>query len=127
MAIMTNKKPFWSDSLMQDRVARELEGILEKTEAWWVLLMAPSKLIKVGIPFPLNKSLWGHTHEGQGEAVGEALAPADNSNIAFLRGLVFHLLRINPGLRKEVLKALLKEQVDGVPLEEQGLYEKLID
>lgn len=123
MATSTEKKPFWSDTEAQEQVTQELKEVVQKTEAWWIILVAPSCLIRISDAIgSYTQSLWGHTHEGYGEAVADSFVSGKNPNLSFCRGIVYRILRIHPELRKEVLKALLKEQVDGVPLSKQNLY-----
>lgn len=120
--------PFLADAKAQELVIGELRDTLKKSEGWWVLLMAPSCLIKVSnVVGSCAQSILGRTREGYGEAVAESLAPLGNSNLGFCRGLVFRILRIHPELRKEVLKALLKERLDYVTLLDQDLYKTLVD
>lgn len=122
------RKALWEDVAAQELTAKKLEVIVREVEGWWILLVGPSCLIKVASHFASEiRSLWGRTHEGYGEAIAEALAPEGDSNINFCRGLVFRILRMHPGLRKEVLKTLLKEEIDGIPLEDQRLYRTLVD
>lgn len=128
MEAKREKIPFWSDTQAQQQVVDKLKNILQESEAWWILLLSPSCYMMVSDALRTEtKNLWGYTDEKYGETVAEPLAPEGNSNIRFCRGLVFHILRQHPQLRKEVLKALMREALDNVSLEEQNLYKTLVD
>lgn len=121
--VLKEKDPFWANAQQQQKAKSALEKVLKESEAWWVLLLAPSCLIGLNQHHSSTKSLWGLTLEGYGEAVAEFLLGKFGTTASFYRGLIFHILRFDPKLRSEVLKALLKEQIDKVAIEDQKLYE----
>lgn len=114
------ESPFWADTNAQEKILEEMEKALERSGGWWMIQLGPSCLMHGSrVVKSATKCLWGYTLEGYGEAVAEALAPDDDSSDeSFCRGLVFRILRVHSKLRKEVLKALLREKLDGVSLEE---------
>lgn len=115
------ERPFWSDSDARNKTADRLCEIATEHDGV-VLMIAPSVLLFAGELGSEQSSLWGHTNEGYGEAIAEALLRICGGE-GEMRGLVFKLLKESDALRDKVLRALLRECLDKDSLDEQDLYQ----
>lgn len=131
--IQKENKHLWSDGAKQKEVLQQFSDLVEETEPWFILLVGPSVLLGSAenhenrkAPIKVNESLWGNTDPSYGEHIARFIKQHGWNVDRLFKGMIFEMLKDNPELKKFVLKALLKESVDGKPLEKQDLYDRVV-